>query len=72
MASTCLICNLVFELIRRLIRHEDILIPLIDNYEKDGTYSKDFAEEARKNAKAHHDGKQVGKILLRVLGVATD
>ncbi|KAJ9127016.1 hypothetical protein QFC24_001247 [Naganishia onofrii] len=55
-----------------IIAFQDILIPLIDNYEKDGTYSKDFAEEARKNAKAHHDGKQVGKILLRVLGVATE
>jgi hypothetical protein len=51
-------------------RHDGILLPLIDNYEKDGTYTKEFAEEARKNAKAHHDGKQVGKVLLRVLGVA--
>jgi hypothetical protein len=51
-------------------RHEGILLPLIDNYEKDGTYTKEFAEEARKNAKAHHDGEQVGKVLLKVLGVA--
>jgi hypothetical protein len=51
-------------------RHEGILLPLIDNYEKDGTYTKEFAEEARKNAKAHHNGEQVGKVLLKVLGVA--
>jgi hypothetical protein len=36
----------------------------------DGVYSKEFAAEARKNAKASHDGERVGKVLLRVLGVA--
>ncbi|OCF30868.1 hypothetical protein I316_07501 [Kwoniella heveanensis BCC8398] len=50
--------------------HEDILIPFIDNYEKDGTFDAEFAEKARKQSKAAHDGERVGRILLRVLGVA--
>ncbi|WVQ99799.1 hypothetical protein IAU59_006941 [Kwoniella sp. CBS 9459] len=50
--------------------HEDILIPFIDNYEKDGTFDAEFAEKARKQSKEKHDGERVGKILLRVLGVA--
>jgi hypothetical protein len=51
-------------------RHEDILIPFIDNYEKDGTYDKEFAEKARQQSKEPHDGDRVGKVLLRVLGIA--
>lgn len=51
------------------IRHEDILIPLVDNYEKDGVFDKEYAEEARKTVKQHHDGQRIGKVLLKVLGI---
>jgi len=51
-------------------RHEDILIPFIDSYEKDETFTPDFAEKARKQSKQPHDGERVGKVILRVLGIA--
>jgi hypothetical protein len=51
-------------------RHEDIIIPFIDEYEKDGTFDAEFAEKARKQTKEPHDGESVGRVLLKVLGVA--
>jgi hypothetical protein len=50
-------------------RDHDILVPLIDGYENDGTFTPEFADEARKRARAEHDGKRLGKIILRCLGV---
>ncbi|KAL7409180.1 class I glutamine amidotransferase-like protein [Mrakia frigida] len=50
--------------------HEDIIVPLIDNYEKDGTFDAEFAEAARQRARSPHDGIRVGAIILRILGVA--
>nr|XP_019013156.1 uncharacterized protein I206_02653 [Kwoniella pini CBS 10737]OCF51937.1 hypothetical protein I206_02653 [Kwoniella pini CBS 10737] len=50
--------------------HEGIIIPFINNYERKGTFDKDFAEEARGYTKEHHDGERIGKVLLRILGVA--
>lgn len=50
-------------------RHEDIIIPFIDNYEKEGTYTAEFAEKARKQTKLEHDGERIGKVLLKVLGI---
>ncbi|KAK6907945.1 hypothetical protein I203_101946 [Kwoniella mangroviensis CBS 8507] len=50
--------------------HEDILIPFIDNYEKKGTFDSEFAEKAREQSKKEHDGERIGRVLLRVLGVA--
>ncbi|CDZ96750.1 Predicted glutamine synthetase [Phaffia rhodozyma] len=50
--------------------HDGILVPLIDNYEKDGTFDKEFAKDARERSRQHHDGKRLGQVLLRVLGVA--
>ncbi|KAK8843924.1 hypothetical protein IAR55_006716 [Kwoniella newhampshirensis] len=50
--------------------HEDIIIPFIDNYEKEGTYDAELANKARKQTKLPHDGARVGKVLLKVLGVA--
>ncbi|WVR04901.1 hypothetical protein IAU60_001913 [Kwoniella sp. DSM 27419] len=50
--------------------HEDILVPFIDNYEQKGTFDAKFAEEARENSRKQHDGERLGKVLLRVLGVA--
>ncbi|WRT66790.1 uncharacterized protein IL334_003753 [Kwoniella shivajii] len=50
--------------------HEDILVPFIDNYEKEGTFDADFAEKARAQSRQPHDGERIGRVLLRVLGVA--
>lgn len=50
--------------------HEDIIIPFIDDYEKDGTFDSKLAESSREQTKKPHDGERVGKVLLRVLGIA--
>ena len=50
--------------------HEDIIVPLVDNYERDGTFTSEFAEGARERARSPHDGIRVGSIILRILGVA--
>jgi hypothetical protein len=50
-------------------RHEDIIIPFIDNYEKEGTFDAEFAEKARKQTKLEHDGQRIGRVLLKVLGI---
>lgn len=54
----------------RFDRHDEIIVPFIDSYEEDGTYTAEFAEKAREAARKKHDGVRVGKILLKVLGIA--
>lgn len=50
--------------------HEGIIEPFISAYESDGTFTAEFAEQARKQTRKEHNGVRVGKVLLKVLGVA--
>ncbi|KAK4054968.1 hypothetical protein OIO90_003309 [Microbotryomycetes sp. JL221] len=50
--------------------NSDIIVPFIDEYEQSGTITKEFAQESRQKAKEHHDGKILGRAILKVLGVA--
>lgn len=51
---------------------ERILLPLIEGYEADGAFDAEFAAAAKKRAQDHHDGKVLGRALLKVLGVGLE
>ncbi|EPQ25925.1 uncharacterized protein PFL1_06599 [Pseudozyma flocculosa PF-1] len=47
---------------------ESIILPIIDAYEEKGTLTSQQADEARKRTRLEHDGRNVGRALLAVLG----
>jgi len=47
-----------------------VIIPLVEEFLKDGKIDKELAEEAKENAKRSDDSVILGRALLRVMGVA--
>lgn len=48
----------------------DILVPFIGDYEADGTFTPAFAQAARERARRPHQGRELGRAMLKVLGIA--
>jgi len=49
-----------------------VIIPLVDDFEKDGKISKEIADEGRRLAEQSDDAEILGNSILRFLGVAKE
>jgi len=51
---------------------KEVIIPLVDDFEKDGKFSKEIADEGRRLAEQSDDAEILGNSILRFLGVAKE